>query len=180
MTSRKATFYCSKTTHFVFILCTYTQRVYYDGCNFGTDSTAPQAYNDHIYKVSTAYIVVVVWSLANICQFVIRCVTEGRGWWKNSLLLNFTHTTNGFFLFSKPPRAYVWTRKHIPAYKWYYMVAGSNLVYVLHLGIRFYALVYMVASACYITARKFITHQKQRLYDGAVLVILYHNRGWAK
>lgn len=38
-------------------------------------------------------------------------------------------------------------------------------------------LVYMVANACYITARKFITHQKQRLYDGG-FVILYHNRGW--
>lgn len=127
MTFRKATFYCSKTTHFVFIL--YIVYIYYlnisGGCNFGTDSTVPQAHNDHIYKVSAVYIYMRCRRLvsANICQFVIRCVTEGRGWWKNSFLLNFKHTTNGFFLFSKPPRAYV-NRKHIPAYKWYYMVAS--------------------------------------------------------
>lgn len=63
MTSRKATFYCSKTTHFVFIL--YNIRI----CGIYDIAILAQIrprrkHNDHIYKVSVAYIVVVVvWSL---------------------------------------------------------------------------------------------------------------------
>lgn len=140
MTSRNATFYCSKTAHFVFILYTIA-RIWWLQFWHRFDHAASTIIiftkcPPHTYRcrrlVST-----------NICQFVIRCVTEGRGWWKNSFLLNFTHALYEwvFPILQASHSALAYEQENtFPHINAIYMVAGRK--YVLRSGISFYARLY--------------------------------------